>query len=119
MSQDIENLIAEASQSSQTSQSTEKSNISSEKKWKQQAKKFSCSKWGLCLIAFLIVFFLLVALQPKYVVHYPDEEHEKKKLNWWAISLFSIGSALLVFFVPWGINRRKLKQAAVADTGVP
>ena len=74
----------------------------------QKAKKFCCSKIGIALITFVLVFLLLLFLQPMYIFKKNDENSFSiKYINYAIVATISVSSALLVLVIPLFILKNK------------
>lgn len=74
----------------------------------QKTKKFCFSKIGIALITFILVFLLLIFVQPAYIFKKNEEgSFSMKYINYAIVAAISLLAALLVLIIPFLINKGK------------
>jgi hypothetical protein len=66
------------------------------------SKIWNCvfSKYGAALIAAFLVFIVLIAVRPSFVMEEPSSAFEEGKLSWWRVIVWSVIAGLIVLLIP-------------------
>jgi hypothetical protein len=78
------------------------------KSFSSQAIKFCTSSIGLAFFTFVLIFLLLIFLQPMYIFKKNDDnEFSMKYINYAIVAAIALVAALLVLVIPYFISHKK------------
>jgi uncharacterized membrane protein YcgQ (UPF0703/DUF1980 family) len=97
----VEDIIAGASPTPAVSTQTSMIN---------KVKSFCLSKLGVALLTSIVIFIILLILQPKYVLKKPTDNEPYQKINFFVVLVISLIAGLLVYFIPSTIKNSCVKK---------
>ena len=82
--------------------------VQQKRTFKQKAVGFCGSRVGMAIGAFILVFLLLLCLQPNYIYKKTaDNQRSLKHVNYVVVLIIALLSSLCVFFIPYFIDKQK------------